>query len=673
MKVPRVHALILMLLLLLSKQLSASIGDSLSTSFLKSSGTYESPLKEGQSLQKIADSLRKAGNSRERFVFLNSLSRTYGERKKYFLQAFSLNLLGSMYNAAGKYQDAVNTFKAAELLYRKDKESDPDDVHAGISNVYMNTGNSFFYLDDSDRSLYYYRKSLTELKKKKNFVKKDQERLALIFNNLGIGYSKKNDAETGRYYFRQALLIDAQLGDSMRIANVTCNLAAIEAKAGRSDSALKLLFSVKDFYERQGDPEDKAYLYREIAEKYYQKKDISLAKEYAFKAIANTDTNEYSNLLVQSYDILYHAYQKAGDTRNELKYYTKYNTVRDSARQDEVLHSLQNKEMQLEFEKVRLTDSLTAANTIRNRDLKIEQEKRQNYYLIGFLLLAVIGLGIIYNRFKVTNRQKKIIEEQKKEVDIKNREIIESISYAKRLQEAILPSETALRSVLKEHFVIYRPKDIVAGDFYWLHTIGAQQKPEIVLLAAADCTGHGVPGAMMSVACNNALNRTIDEFKVGSTGEVLDAVKKLIVENFNRNESTIRDGMDISLLAISRRTNTVEWSGANNRLLYLHEGALIELKADKQPVGYSEKNEKFSTHSLPLHAGDVFYLLTDGFVDQFGGDKNKKMGIKYLRELLELNKNKSLEEQRDVLEKAFVDWKGSNEQIDDVTLIGVRI
>jgi len=284
--------------------------------------------------------------------------------------------------------------------------------------------------------------------------------------------------------------------------------------------------------------------------------------------------------------------------------------------------------------------------------------------------------GFSYSRYKITQRQKKIIEIQKEEVDEKNKEILDSITYAKRLQEAILPSIDSVKKFLPDSFVYYKPKDIVAGDFYYFES--DKLKENVCFIAAADCTGHGVPGALVSVVCSNALNRCVKELHLTDPGKILDNTRVLVLETFTKSSQEVRDGMDISFCSITKpsaknKNTKVSWSGANNPLWYIKSGELIEIAATKQPIGKTENPKPFETHTIELNEGDMLYLFTDGYADQFGGPKRKKFKYKPLKDmLLEINKLPS-EEQHTILEQRFNEWRGELEQIDDVCIIGVRI
>ena len=295
----------------------------------------------------------------------------------------------------------------------------------------------------------------------------------------------------------------------------------------------------------------------------------------------------------------------------------------------------------------------------------------------SFSILSVFGIiffVVIYFRSDSEDYELEL-EEKNFLISQKNGEIIDSINYAKRLQEAILPPLEEISEHLPDSFVLYKPKDIVAGDFYF-----ADHKGDHFFIAAADCTGHGVPGAMVSVVCSNALNRAIIELELTDPGKILDKVTELVCETFKKSHNVVNDGMDISLCAFNLKTKEVSWAGANNPLWYINsspdltsEASFKEITANKQTVGKNDFYKPFTTHKLSLKKGDILYLFTDGYADQFGGQKGKKFKYKQLGDLLLSINNRPVKEQHALLDKAFEDWKGAHDQVDDVCIIGIRL
>jgi len=276
----------------------------------------------------------------------------------------------------------------------------------------------------------------------------------------------------------------------------------------------------------------------------------------------------------------------------------------------------------------------------------------------------------VNNATSEIREQKNVVEKEKEHIQEAHKEVTDSIAYAKRIQRAILPSERLVKEYLKESFVLYKPKDIVAGDFYWLEILDKN-----ILFAAADCTGHGVPGALVSVICNGALNRSVREFGLSDPGMILDKAREIVIQEFEKSEEEVKDGMDISLCSMSSDLTHLSWAGANNPIWIIRKGSPIvdELKANKQPIGKYSEPKPFTTHTIQLHKGDTIYIFTDGYQDQFGGEKGKKFKPSGLKQLLISIQSESMERQKELIDDTFKNWVGNLEQIDDVCIIGVRI
>jgi ABC-type amino acid transport substrate-binding protein/serine phosphatase RsbU (regulator of sigma subunit) len=284
------------------------------------------------------------------------------------------------------------------------------------------------------------------------------------------------------------------------------------------------------------------------------------------------------------------------------------------------------------------------------------------------------------------------ISMQKVLIEQKSEEVTDSIKYAKRLQEAIMPSLNDINACFPSNFVFYKPKDIVAGDFYWMEKVEGEIADSI-FIAAADCTGHGVPGAMVSVVCSNALNRSVLEHGLLDPGEILDKTTDLVIERFSKSDDEVKDGMDIGLSKVQFLKNgnaNIEFAGAHNHLWVISkrtdlgietnptaaEGSsfiLHEIKASKQPVGQYFKRVPFQTTKLNLEKGERFYIASDGFADQFGGQDGKKFKNKAFKHLLLSTVELGISEQKDKLEEIFEQWKSDFEQLDDVCVIGIEI
>jgi serine phosphatase RsbU (regulator of sigma subunit) len=275
---------------------------------------------------------------------------------------------------------------------------------------------------------------------------------------------------------------------------------------------------------------------------------------------------------------------------------------------------------------------------------------------------------IIIQQNNSLNEYNNEIEKQKLKLEVKNKGVTDSINYANRIQQAILPNASKISNMLKNYFLLHIPKDIVSGDFYWVEKV-----EEKIYIAVADCTGHGVPGAMVSVVCNNALNRSIQEFKLSAPKDILNKTSELVVDSFDNGSQIINDGMDIALCCIDTANNKLTFSGANNPLIIIKKDELRILHPDRQPIGKYLFGKSFTQEEVLLDNDETIYLFSDGFVDQFGGVRGKKYKSKTLLNFLTTISESTLKKQKYLLQKEFKDWKGDLEQIDDVCIMGFKI
>lgn len=324
------------------------------------------------------------------------------------------------------------------------------------------------------------------------------------------------------------------------------------------------------------------------------------------------------------------------------------------------------------------------------------------YALYGLALIGIVYLIVKLNGRRLAARAKELtievekatkeIIEQKKIVEDKHKEITDSIHYAKRIQQAILPTDEYITQILPDSFLFYQPKDVVSGDFYWVESLplppskgGGTPSPSgragegHTFFAVADCTGHGVPGAMVSVVCSNALSKTLLEEGIVETGKLLTRAKEIVIERFAKSGG-VRDGMDIALCSLKLSENSapsenyeLQFSGANRPLIIVRNGELIKIKPDKQPIGKSTNNQPFTSHTITVLKGDMVYLFSDGYADQFGGEKGKKFMTKQLYDLLIQIANKPLSVQQNTLKQTLKTWQGNYHQVDDICIMGVRI
>lgn len=340
--------------------------------------------------------------------------------------------------------------------------------------------------------------------------------------------------------------------------------------------------------------------------------------------------------------------------------------------------------------KVKAINNLGIASEVLEIPITIRSPYWQTWWfrITIVVFVAFIIIGFIRYREKRYREQQALLEEtvqertkeavsaseraenQKLLVEQKNKEILDSIAYAKRIQTAMLPNIEELRSAFSNLTVLYRPKDIVAGDFYWL-----EESEDYSMMAVADCTGHGVPGAIVSVVCYNALNRAVREYGLKEPGKILDQTRNIILSELSKHNENVKDGMDISLVVHNKKTNQLHWSGANNPLWIIKHssGELIEIKADKQPIGMHIVNHPYTTHLVDIEPNDLVTMFTDGYSDQFGGAEGKKFKSANFKRLLLDNREASIHQIEIALATTFDTWKSQEEQVDDVCVMVFRV
>ena len=412
-----------------------------------------------------------------------------------------------------------------------------------------------------------------------------------------------------------------------------------------------------------------------LAEYYENKKDYRKVIQFIEPFERNPTAAQNIKYRQKACQYLSRAYAGLNDYRNAYTYQAEYEAIKDSLNSSERSLNLVKSTLKYDYQQSALQDSVNSAVAIEKKERLVKEEKAKNdskqrtIYFISFGLLLVLALSIwaIRNGLQV-KKANKIIQSQKEKVEEKNRDITDSINYASRIQNAILPPTGSFKKHLPDSFILYLPKDIVAGDFYWMEKV-----ENTVIFAAADCTGHGVPGAMVSVVCHGALNRAVREFNLVEPAKILDKVRELVIETFDKGGEDVRDGMDIALCSLDVSNGELQYAGANNSLYYVQDGTLSEIKANKEPIGMYDKKSPFTNHQLSLEKGDVIYLFSDGYADQFGGEKGKKFKYKTLKNLLLQNSTEAMETQESILNEEFVKWRGEIDQVDDVCVIGVRV
>ena len=265
-------------------------------------------------------------------------------------------------------------------------------------------------------------------------------------------------------------------------------------------------------------------------------------------------------------------------------------------------------------------------------------------------------------------QKEKSLTKQLELMSVSHKDFQASVNYAKRIQQAMLPKKAHIDEIFSEYFILFQPKDVVSGDFYY-----AEHRNGKIMFAVADCTGHGVPGALMSVLCSSLLSKTTKDMRITNPGEALDMTTVLIMQRFQDHSTDVKDGMDIALCSLDEYTLELEFAGACISLLIVRKGEILVFNGDKQSVGLNDFRQSFHTEKIQLEKGDMLYLATDGYADQFGGEKGKKMKSSVFRKLLIDNSQMDVNQQEKILQDQFQNWKGKHAQLDDVCVFGIRI
>lgn len=567
--------------------------------------------------------------------------------------------LGNLYYVTGAHDMAISCYlkslKISEEL--KDKASQ--------ANVFNNIANIYLFQEKNDKAIAYYKKAYqinTELG--------DKKRAALTLDNIGLVYLNREQFDTALYYQTEALKIIEQLDDKQLLSETLMNIGALCQQTGKYDEALVYFNKAYDISVQIDSKYAMSACLLNIGEAYKLKKDYKLALEKTLESFSiSKETGALLNLQKAAIN-LSDIYFEMKEFENSLLYYKVYSETKDSVFNQESSNKINELSAKYEDDKRQNEIELLTKDNELNRTISMS--------LFVGIGLAVVLLFLLLYRYQEKRKANKLLEDknvainvQKELVTEKNKEITDSINYARKIQDAMLPSQKILDEYFRDNFIFYQPKDIISGDFYW-----ALRKDDKLYVAAADCTGHGVPGALMSMIGVTFLRQIINELNVSDTSEILNRLHSLVLNTLNEDISTrnSKDGMDIALLKIDLVNKKAQFSGAV-RPLYVNSKKGFEIiKGDRYSIGgVKSMEETFSTVEIDLTGGKSFYMFSDGYADQFGQQSGKKFMVKNLQNLLTEVSSLPMEEQLNRISKEFNNWKGSTEQTDDVLLLGIKV
>lgn len=565
------------------------------------------------------------------------------------------------------YETQGNTIKALKYMHKALRIQEKLKNKSAISQSYRNIARLYKNQNNLLKSKDYYHKSLLISNEQNN-----QIAIGEIQSNLALIFKKQGAIDSAITYLQNATKIFKKIGYKLGLATSYGNIANIYKEKGSYAIAMEFYKSSMITYQEIGEKKGEVQIYLNMAEVYDNLDQSKNAFEQGEIALSMAKRLWYPYLIKEAANILAALYEKEENYKMAHEMNQLFHQMRDTITNEETMQATIEQEMKYKYEKKFLADSIQniEASKIKDAQLlaqkaEIEQEKTIIYGMGLGLIITVVFLYMILNRFKVTKRQKEVIEK-------KNKQITESIQYAKRIQEASLTSDDYISKYLKEYFIFYQPRDIVSGDFYWVYEIN----PNKIMIAVCDCTGHGVPGALMSMISTSLLNETVIENGITKADKVLDNLRQQIIKALKQDKDNAQtlDGLDMTLLVLDKKERTAEFASAGHTLYINSNGNIKEIKGNAFPVGYFFGRIKaYSTKSIEFQKGDIIYMSSDGFTEQFGGKNNKMFGYAKFKKLLLDNLDKPMDVQKNNFYQAFNNWKGGRGQIDDVCVMGIKI
>lgn len=575
-------------------------------------------------LAEIAGNEGKFDEAVSDYLHAQKIFETLGDR---WGEAICLNNVANVYGYQGQFKKAIGNYeKVLEISRQLNKTN-------GILNALDNMGADYIPLHDTAKSHQFLNEAYELCVKQGNEGMK-----ARVMQHLAMLFHEKKDASRSEHFYVEAMHLYEKNNNIEGLSAVYTNLGVLYQEQQRYVEAIHVIDKSIAVFKQIGLKPELKIAYQNLSICYAGTKNFY--KAYAYSAL--------------------------------------YAALNDSLNNEKTTELIAD--MEAKYENDKKEKELALKNSqLSKKELEIREQNLQKLFFAGgAALLLLVGI-LLYrgnSQKKKANDQLKAqkdeIVQQKAIIEDKNKDITDSIKYAKRIQEAILPPPATVSKLLNDHFIFYAPKDIVSGDFYWV-----EKKDDLIFFAVADCTGHGVPGALMSVVCSGALGKAVKENGLSQPAAILDFISQNINSTLRQKDasSTLRDGMDVALCAYDPRTQQLEYAGANNPLYLLRNGELSSVTATKQPVGSAMDDlvKPFANNSLQLQKGDTLYLFSDGYADQFGGPQGKKYKYSRFQKFLIGNNSLPMAQISEKLAKEFAAWKSDYEQVDDVCVMGVRI
>ncbi len=585
------------------------------------------------------------------------ISRVEGSK---FKEAVTYNNIGLVYDDKADYNKALdNYFKALNLAEKNNDKRLVANITNNVAVIYQNQGKF-------DEALDFHKKALKLKEEIKNI-----KGVGNSLHNIALLYKLKGDYEKSLEYNFKALEIRKSIDDLNGTALTLNNIGSVYETMEQYDKAFTYFEQSLDLRKNLKDQYGLAVTTFSLGSNYCSRKQYEKGLGYMNDALEKAKAIGAKELLKGGYEAIALVYAEQKNFSKAYEYQKLLMQIKDSILNSETAKQINELQTKYESEKQQKEIELITKNN-QIQALELNKNKLWMWVLLATVLLVLSLASLLYNRYQIKQKANLLLEHRNSEITLQKKEITDSINYAKRIQESILPPKEHWKKMLPESFIFYRPKDIVSGDFYWI-----EQKNEVVCFAAVDCTGHGVPGALMSVVGFNLLTQAVNEMHLTQPSEILKHLDAGVTKTLRQSVEGkgVKDGMDLSLCSLNKVTNELQYAGAFNSLYYIKNGEFKEIKSDKFPIGVNLDGvvDNYNNHSIQLQKGDSVYLFSDGYADQFGGPKGKKFKYNQLKNLLISISDKSIDEQQKLVANAFDSWKGNLEQVDDVLIIGVRV
>lgn len=614
--------------------------------------------------------LMRDGKYNEAITALLSGANYSTESKRFDLLWKNYNSLGACYHEMADMKKSLEYFlKALEVAEQHLEEG-------SVAGSAINLGVIYGEQEQWKEALKYFRMSLHYHEK---FEKSWGHGNCL--NNIGQVHKFLGNMDSAHYYYGKAMNVWEKIPDEYGMSMTNYNIGELHLKEKQYAIAEKYFLKSHAISEKIGDQYGITQNLSALSAMYFEWGKDDKGIEFLEKSIDYSKKNNILELVKDNFYTEYKYFKRKNDFKNALRAHEDFFFWYDSLNNAQKRKNVQELQSKFETEKKEKEIEKQKAE-IASQNLMLSESRNKMLILAGGLAIVFVMAVFIFMNLrqkqkanKEISRQKEEIEMQKKIVEEKNKDITDSINYSRRIQEAMLPAKEIKYRIFPNAFVLFQPRDVVSGDFYWFAEKNGRR-----LIAAVDCTGHGVPGSLMSMIGITFLNEIVNTRGITRPDAILSELRHRVIAALKQTgaEGEQKDGMDMALLSFDDQNNVVEFAGAHNPLVRFRKenGSFVlqEFKADKRPIGYFRgEGLPFTCQTIDLKKGDTFYIFSDGYADQFGGEKGKKLKYKNFLQILQSVQEEPINEQEKTILNNFRKWKGSLEQIDDVLVIGLRV